>query len=211
MTVPSVRIDGPTNPLRPAQYFSALAKLVTLIPLPVIDDIVSVVLRAYHQQRTVFLYGNGGSAALASHSACDLGKGTAHKDSRRLKVVSLTDNIPLITAWANDSAYEFIFVEQLRNFLQPGDISFAISASGNSPNVVNALQFSREVGATTVGITGFSGGRMLNLCDVCLVVPSNNMQLIEDLHLSVSHVVFLAVGQHIAEFTRSRAAAVNSL
>lgn len=208
MTVPAVAVSGPVNVARPAGYFTALARLIERMPLSVIDEIVDLILRAYNEQRTIFVYGNGGSAALASHCACDLGKGTSNGDNQRLRVVSLTDNVPLITAWANDSAYEHIFVEQLRNLLQPGDISFAISASGNSPNVVNALQYSREVGASNVGITGFGGGRMRNLCDLCLVVPSDNMQLVEDLHLSVSHSVFTSVRHRIAESARGDAAEV---
>ena len=192
--------------LRPAGYFRALTDVIARMPLSVINGIVDVILGAYHERRTVFLYGNGGSAALASHCACDLGKGTSNGDERRLRVVSLTDNVPLITAWANDSAYEHIFVEQLRNLLRPDDISFAISASGNSPNVVNALQYSRDAGAKNIGITGFGGGRMTALCDLCLVVPSDNMQLVEDLHLSVSHSVFTSVRHRIAESARAKAA-----
>ena len=193
---------------RAAVYFQALSKVIERMPLSVIDDIADLILRAYHKRRTVFLYGNGGSAALASHCACDLGKGTSMLNSARLRVVSLTDNVPLITAWANDSAYEDIFVEQLRNLMQPGDISFAISCSGNSPNVVNALRYSRDLGAINIGITGFAGGQMRSLCDVCLIVPSENMQLIEDLHVSVSHSVFTAVRHRIAEYAQAKSAAV---
>ena len=101
-----------------------------------------------------------------------------------MRVVALTDNVPLITAWANDFGYKDVFVEQLRNLLRPGDISFAISASGNSPNVIQALHYSRAAGAVNLGISGFLGGQMKPLCDLCLVVPSETMQLIEDLHLS---------------------------
>jgi len=208
MTVSADSACGPPalDVLRPAGYFRALTDVIARMPLSVINGIVDVILGAYHERRTVFLYGNGGSAALASHCACDLGKATSNGDERRLRVVSLTDNVPLITAWANDSAYEHIFVEQLRNLLRPDDISFAISASGNSPNVVNALQYSRDAGAKNIGITGFGGGRMTALCDLCLVVPSDNMQLVEDLHLSVSHSVFTSVRHRIAESARAKAA-----
>src|SRR5215472_18480910 len=97
------------------------------------DRLTDVLLRAYEQQRTVFIFGNGGSAALASHFACDLGKGTVNGSSRRFRVMALTDNVPLITAWANDSNFEDIFAEQLASFAGPGDVALAISASGNSP------------------------------------------------------------------------------
>lgn len=192
--------------VRPKDYFAALAAVIERVPIAVIDQIVDLMLAAYRSEHTVFVYGNGGSAALASHIAVDLGKGTAAKDGARLRVVSLTDNVPLITAWANDSAYQDIFVEQLRNLLRPDDISFAISGSGSSPNVIKALQYSREVGAVNVGISGFLGGQMKVLCDVCLVVPSDTMQLIEDLHLSISHAVFMAVRHRIALSSSAKAA-----
>ncbi|MGI9101546.1 MAG: SIS domain-containing protein [Terriglobales bacterium] len=187
-----------------------MARLISRMPVSVIDQIVASILDAYRRRRSVFAYGNGGSAALASHCACDLGKGTAVPDQQRLRFMALTDNVPLITAWANDSAYQDIFVEQLRNFLQPGDISFAISCSGNSPNVLKALQYSRQVGATTIGIAGFRGGEMKDLCDVCLIVPSDNMQLIEDMHLAIAHAVFTAVRHRIREASVSGIAAVAS-
>jgi D-sedoheptulose 7-phosphate isomerase len=121
--------------------------------------------------------------------------------------VALTDNVALITAWANDTRYDGIFSEQLENLLDPGDIAFAISASGNSPNVLSALSFARRAGAATAGVTGFQGGKMKALCDVCVVVPSENMQIIEDLHLSIAHAVFRVVRQRM-EKPCARAASV---
>jgi D-sedoheptulose 7-phosphate isomerase len=112
--------------------------------------------------------------------------------------MALTDNVPLMTAWANDSHYENIFSEQLANFACVGDVAFAISASGNSPNVLKALKTAREAGATTAGLTGFMGGRMLSLCDACIVVPCENMQIIEDLHLCIAHSLFTCVRARIA-------------
>ena len=154
--------------------------------------------RAYEQQRTVFLFGNGGSAALASHFACDLGKGTVNGSRKRFRVMALTDNVPLMTAWANDSKYEDIFAQQLANFAAPGDIAFAISASGNSPNVLHALRTAKNIGSTTIGLSGFAGGRMLALCDHCIVVPCDNMQIIEDLHLCIAHSLFTCVRSKIS-------------
>ncbi len=177
----------------PKQYFAGMASVIERLPFETISVIIDRLLGAFDQSRAVYIFGNGGSAALASHCACDLGKGASWPGSRRLRVLSLTDNVPLLTAWANDSSYDAVFEEQLRNFLQPHDISFAISGSGNSPNVLRALEFSRNVGAFTIGLTGFAGGRMKTLCDVCVVVPSDNMQVIEDLHLSIAHSVFTAV------------------
>jgi D-sedoheptulose 7-phosphate isomerase len=193
-------------------YFDELTSTVKQLPLAVLDDIVRALVRAYDRGRTVFLFGNGGSAALASHMACDLGKGTAPENGRRLRVIALTDNIPLITAWANDTCYERIFAEQLGNLIEPGDVALAISGSGNSPNVLAALEWARRTAAFTIGITGYQGGKMKTLCDLCAVVPSENMQIIEDLHVAISHAVFGAVRQEIRDhgkgLAKARAASV---
>jgi D-sedoheptulose 7-phosphate isomerase len=174
-------------------YFACLSRTVEKLPFETIDQITSVLLRARDRGHTIYLFGNGGSAALASHFACDLGKGTANGSGKRFRVLALTDNVPLMTAWANDSAYEDIFAEQLANFIQPNDVAFAISGSGNSPNVLRALGLAREAGGITVGLTGYQGGRMKDLCDFCMIVPSDNMQIIEDLHLCVSHALFSSI------------------
>jgi D-sedoheptulose 7-phosphate isomerase len=108
-------------------------------------------------------------------------------------VVALTDNLATLTAWANDSSYEDVFSEQLRNIVEPRDVAFAISGSGNSKNVLKALRVAREAGATTVGIAGFRGGAMKAQCDICAVVPSDDMQIIEDLHVAMAHSVFRMV------------------
>jgi len=167
------------------------------LPFEDVERVTQILLRAYQQQRTVLLFGNGGSAALASHFACDLGKGTANGSKKRFRVMALTDNVPLMTAWANDSNYEDIFAEQLAGFAGPGDVAFAISASGNSPNVLKALRVAKQSGSITAGLTGFSGGRMLALCDACIVVPCDNMQIIEDLHLCLAHSLFTCVRSQI--------------
>ncbi len=187
-------------------YLEELSGTIQKLPLPAIDRLVRVLLQAYETGQTIFLFGNGGSAALASHMACDLGKGTAPAAGKRLRAIALTDNVALITAWANDTRYENIFGEQLENLLQPGDVALAISASGNSPNIVAALSFARQAGATTAGIAGFQGGKMKPLCDVCVVVPSDNMQIIEDLHLSIAHSVFRVVRHEIQKTNHTGAA-----
>jgi D-sedoheptulose 7-phosphate isomerase len=190
------------------QYFEELQRVMVSLPKDGIDQIADTLVRAYDAGRTVYLCGNGGSAALASHFACDLGKGTAYcNGGKRLRALSLTDNLPTLTAWANDSSYEDVFSEQLRNFVQPGDVTLAISGSGNSKNVLNALQVAREAGAKTVGISGFQGGQMKSLCDICVVVPSNNMQIIEDLHLAMAHSIFRIVYSRISRGTMTAASA----
>ena len=181
----------------PGSYFRAVIDVLEQLPVALIDEVVDRLFRAYCQDCTVYLFGNGGSAALASHAACDLGKGTTSPGRKPFRVLSLTDNVSLITAWANDTSYENIFAAQLSPFIQAGDIAFAISGSGNSPNVLNGLCAARDRGASAIGLTGFCGGKMKALCDVCITVPSENMQHIEDSHVCIMHAVFLAFRQYV--------------
>lgn len=197
--MPSNLYEVPRSVETSAGYFAELMRVLQKLPFDVVEQITSVLLRAYTENRTVYLFGNGGSAALASHSACDLGKGTALAGRRRFRVLALTDNVALLTAWANDTSYADIFAEQLRTFVAKGDIVLAISASGNSANVLNGLRVARESGAFTVGLTGFQGGNMKGLCDLCLVVPSNSMQFIEDVHLCITHCIFTSLRARLAE------------
>lgn len=180
-------------------YFSTLSDTVGRLPYAMIDRVADILLQAYENRRCIYLFGNGGSAALASHLACDLGKGATNGSPKRFRVIAFTDNVPLITAWANDSRYEDIFAEQLKNFVRPRDVAFAISGSGNSPNVLNALRTARQAGAINIGLTGFQGGLLHNLCDVCMIVPSDNMQVIEDLHLSIAHALFTSIRRNLCE------------
>ena len=186
-------------PQTPRHYFEDVVNTIGKMPIRTIDQAVEVLMQAYAESRMIFLFGNGGSAALASHFACDLGKGAANGSGKRFQVLAFTDNVPMITAWANDSCYEDIFAEQLMNFARPNDIAFAISGSGKSPNVLKALKAAREAGAFTIGLTGFQGGEMKHLCDLCLIIPSENMQVIEDLHLSVTHSIFTALRARICQ------------
>ncbi len=141
-------------------YLSDVNSAVSKIPLSQVSEVISILLQAYEDDRFVFIMGNGGSAATASHFACDLNKGTinAKNKHKRFKAMSLTDNIPLITAWANDVGYEDVFAEQLLHFISPGDVVIGISGSGNSPNIINAFKFAAAHSAITIGLTGFDGG-----------------------------------------------------
>jgi D-sedoheptulose 7-phosphate isomerase len=190
-------------------YFLRLSETIIRLPLETINRVAETISRAYDDERMIFLFGNGGSAALASHMACDLGKGTVNRSGKRFHVLALTDNVPLMTAWANDSRYEDIFAEQLSNFVGAKDVAFAISGSGNSPNVLCALKVARKAGATTIGLAGFEGGKMAELCDQCIIIPSDNMQIVEDLHLSVAHALFTAVRTRIFHGVEAAAAAAN--
>src|ERR1700676_94620 len=139
------------------EYFETYRRVISELPHGAIEQATVELLRAYQDGKCVFIFGNGGSAALASHFACDLGKGTVigNNGHKRFRVMALTDNVPLMTAWANDSCYEGIFAEQLQNLVAPGDVAFAISGSGNSPNILRALEVARDARANTVGLTGF--------------------------------------------------------
>ena len=182
-------------------YFDEYRRVLPELPYSEIEHVVDALHEAYKFERTVFLFGNGGSASLASHFACDLGKGTTEPGAirSRFRAMSLTDNIPLLTAWANDTSYEQVFAEQLRNFVEKDDIAFGISGSGCSRNVLLALQAAREHGAMTIGLTGFRGGKMPELCDLCVIIPSDNMQIIEDLQLSITHALFTILRHRITE------------
>jgi len=199
-TQPNARsTDVAASPLSPFEvasckkYFLDIESVLRRLPFPVIDRVTEALWHAYLEDGTVYVFGNGGSAALASHCACDLGKGTVVNSNRRFRVIALTDNVPLMTAWANDACYDDIFAEQLAPLIDKADIALAISGSGNSPNVLKGLHVARQAGAFTIGLTGFQGGRMKPLCDLCVIIPSENMQVIEDLHLSVSHSVFTSL------------------
>ena len=186
------------QPLRASrEYLAEVRGILDRLDTAVVDRMTEAIWECYEHGRTLFLFGNGGSAALASHFACDIGKGTGAPGRRRLRVISLADNVPLMTAWANDSSYGEIFAEQLRDLAEKDDLVLAISGSGNSENVVRGLQVARELGAKTMALTGFAGGRVKALADLCLIVPSENMQHIEDAHLFSAHAIFTAIRRHM--------------
>ncbi len=179
------------------QYVSRLGDLLQHIDPAPIDRLADVLFDAWRDGRRVFIFGNGGSALTASHQACDLQK-TASVDGRpRLQVSALTDNIGLLTAIGNDISYDDIFRFPLETYAQRGDIAIAISASGNSPNILRACSWAKEHGITTVALTGFSGGKVAPLADLHINVPSDNYGIIEDLHLAVGHMVAQALRSRI--------------
>src|ERR1700731_1258625 len=180
------------------RYFQDLSTLVPQLPYSAINRIVSIFLEAFAEQRTIYVFGNGGSAASASHMMCDINKGAGGLSAdTRPKVMALTDNASLISAWANDFGYERIFSEQLKAFVKPRDIAFAITTSGDSSYVLLALETARQFGAMTVGLSGCQGGQMKSLCDVCAIIPSDNVQLIEDFHHATIHSIFIAVRESL--------------
>jgi len=145
------------------------------------------------ERRQIFLIGNGGSAATASHFANDLLKSTVAEGKPRIKVIALTDNIPIMMAYANDCGYETIFAEQLDALAAPGDVLVAFSGSGRSPNVIRGLDLARQRGLTTIGVTGRDGGEMQGRCDICLIAPCQPMEQIEDVHIVLCHLIYSAI------------------
>lgn len=186
------------------RYFQELSNLIPRLPYSSIATITEIFLHAFREQRTIYVFGNGGSAANASHMMCDINKGVVALDAvQRPKVMALTDNMSLITAWANDYGYERVFSEQLKTFIKPRDVAFAISTSGDSASVLLALETAREYGAMTIGLAGCEGGRMKALCDICAIVPSFNVQMVEDLHHATMHSIFTAVRESLLAQTAS--------
>src|SRR5262245_21236801 len=178
-------------------YLRDLSRLLSELPVEQIGGLVDRLLAAYDENRQVFLLGNGGSASTCSHIVNDFQKCIYLAGGKTFRCQSLTDNVALMTAWANDTAYENIFAEQLRPWVQPGDLVFCVSGSGNSANVLKAARLAREMGAYTVGLAGYQGGKLASLVDEALVVPCDNMQRIEDCHMIVLHLLFWRMLQEV--------------
>lgn len=175
-------------------YIDELKDCLGKLDLEKVDLAIDMLTEAYKNNRKVFIFGNGGSASTASHMACDLGKGTLQRvydhEERRLRVISLTENVALLTAYANDLSFADIFVQQLRNLVESDDLVIALSGSGNSPNIVKALEYVKKCGAKTIGILGFKdGGKAGRLVDCAINVDSNFYGPIEDIQLVLNHLI----------------------
>ena len=171
------------------EYIEQLKNLLNIFPHDNFKTIAEILISAYNEEKQVFIMGNGGSGATASHFVCDINKGTCLDLEKKFKVICLNDNLPSILAYANDLSYDDIFVEQLKNFLQPGDIVIGISGSGNSKNVLKAISFAKAKGVKTIGLSGFNGGKLAQIVDIPLVVAINDMQKVEDVHMIVVHML----------------------
>jgi D-sedoheptulose 7-phosphate isomerase len=168
-------------------YCTGLSKALEGVSIERFEEFVHLLEDAYEEGRQVFLMGNGGSGTTASHFACDLNKGVSYGRQKRFRVISLNDNLPILMAYANDVSYEDVFVEQLRNFLRPGDLVVGISGSGNSPNVLKAIAYANSVGAHTVGLCGFNGGKLAAIARTPILAPVHDMQKAEDIHMILLH------------------------
>jgi D-sedoheptulose 7-phosphate isomerase len=170
-----------------AKYFEKEKATLDAISKDDLNTLMNVLVKAKDEGRTIFIMGNGGAAATASHYVCDFNKGVSYGEDKMFKFICLNDNIPTLMAYANDISYEEVFVGQLKNFMQEGDIVIGISGSGNSENVVRAIKYANERGGVSVGITGYNGGKVKQLCKHNVHVPVDDMQITEDLHLVLNH------------------------
>lgn len=189
-------------------YLSTLQLTMDQLPRQSIADAIDKLQQARSKGSQVFILGNGGSASTASHFACDLAKNTRQEGLPHFRVIGLTDNMAMFSALANDEGYENVFSEQLTSLVRPGDIVIAISASGNSQNVINAVKAAQEYEATVIGFTGFDGGRLGQLANINVHVNSNIIEHVEDIHLMLEHLIVKTIkdqGQPFVDVTVSLA------
>jgi D-sedoheptulose 7-phosphate isomerase len=181
------------------RYLTNLHAAVDALPRDRLAELGEMLYRTYRNGQQVFTLGNGGSASTASHMAADLAKNTIGANMRRFRVLSLNDNQSLLTALANDLGYQNVFSEQLKNLIRAGDLLVALSASGNSPNVINAIHYAQRQCAEVVGILGFQGGEAARLADVAIIVPSDHYGIVEDVHLIINHILVDHFRHRLAE------------
>ncbi|HYZ87416.1 MAG TPA: SIS domain-containing protein [Bryobacteraceae bacterium] len=171
------------------QYRNELQSTLNQVDASKVQTIIEWFKDARANGRNIFVCGNGGSASTASHFVCDMVKGASFQKANRFRITALTDNLPAITAYSNDVSYDVVFVEQLKNFAKPGDVVMAISGSGNSPNVLRAVEYANSIGCKTVALTGRDGGKLGPLANLQVQVPVQHMGRIEDAHMVVCHMV----------------------
>lgn len=177
------------------KYIGELQNVLNVLPLANIVEVIRILHQARLNYRQVFILGNGGSASTAEHFVCDLAKNTKKDGWPHFRAIGLTDNMAVFSAYANDEGYDNVFVEALANLIQPNDVVLGISTSGNSPNVIKAIEFAKRVGATTIGFTGLDGGRLREWVDLNIHVPSDCIEQVEDVHLMLEHMIITTLRQ----------------
>lgn len=175
------------------EYSGRVRQCLAELPFAGMERAVEALEEAVRGGRQIFAFGNGACAAASSHFVCDLVKGCLVEGAPRVKAFCLNDCAPLMTAWANDDSYEKVFAEPLKNYLQKGDVVMALSASGNSPNVLRAVEYAREAGGVVIGLTGKGGGKLASLAAIPIVVKSPSYEEVEDVHVVVTHMLKLAL------------------
>ncbi|HEY3439178.1 MAG TPA: SIS domain-containing protein [Paludibaculum sp.] len=173
----------------PATYLESLQQTLCGISVDKVNEAIEWLRQAREEGRTIFTCGNGGSASTASHFVCDVLKGASFNRPKRFRIMALTDSLPTLTAYSNDVSYDCVFVEQLKNFGQPGDILLSISGSGNSPNVLRAVEYANQAGLKTIGLTGRDGGQLGRLSQLEINVADPHMGRIEDGHMIICHML----------------------
>lgn len=168
-------------------YFEKLKKTVDAIDVSDLNALMNELMDAKDAGKQIFIMGNGGSSATASHYVCDFNKGISLNQDKKFRLICLNDNIPSLMAYANDLSFEDVFVEQLKNYFQVGDVVIGISGSGNSKNVLKAIQYANEHGGITVGLTGYDGGKLKQMVKCGVHIPVDDMQITEDLHMVLDH------------------------
>ena len=171
------------------QYRNRLADALSSIDIGAVSQVIAAFAEARRNERHIFVCGNGGSASTASHFVCDMVKGASFNRESRFRIMALTDSLPTITAYSNDVSYDCVFVEQLKNFAGSGDVVMAISGSGNSANVVKAIEYGNSIGCTTIALTGRDGGKLGPLAKIQVHMPEPHMGRIEDGHMIVCHMI----------------------
>jgi D-sedoheptulose 7-phosphate isomerase len=175
-----------------SNYIQAQKAALDSIPVPKVAELVRLLHQALQRDSQIFVAGNGGSAANASHFITDLGKGASDKTSRRFRCLSLNDNVSWLTALGNDYAYEDVFLRQLINFARPGDLLLLMSVSGNSPNLVKAAEWAGPAGLTRIALLGAKQGRLAQLADQVIVIDSHHYGQVEDAHMGICHMLAYA-------------------
>lgn len=170
-------------------YLAGLQQTLQRLPDAAIRDVILTLHRARHEKRKIFVMGNGGSASTASHFVCDLAKNTRVAGLPDFRVLGLADNMAILSAYSNDEGYHNVFAQQLASFVDAGDVVIAISTSGNSPNVLEAVRVANEANAQTIGFTGFDGGKLASLVALHVHVPSDRIEQVEDIHLVLEHLI----------------------
>ncbi len=173
----------------PELYKQDLIDTIGKIDMNKVNEAIAWFRDARDEGRSIFVCGNGGSASTASHFACDMVKGASYKRDKRFRIQALTDSLPTLTAYSNDVSYDVVFAEQLKNFARPGDLVMAISGSGNSPNVLRAVEYANSAGCRTIGLSGRDGGKLAAMSQLNIQVPVPHMGRIEDAHMIVCHMI----------------------
>lgn len=180
-------------------YFQRLQRVIDGLDVSEIERAVVAIKEAYEREATIYIFGNGGSAATASHYACDFNKGISEKKEKKFHVMCLNDNVPELTAIANDIGYEEVYRFQLRGTLKADDLVIAISGSGNSKNIINAVKYANEIGCDVIGITGYDGGILRQMADYKMHVNVEDMQLAEDVHMVFDHMMYVVLSKYLSE------------